>query len=71
MTHFGNYGSDRLAIYTFKSVIKFLKKWTNLKLRTERPVELAKKYFDIFKDDAEPVWGVSVMLGCGQTIQHC
>ncbi|XP_065063486.1 bifunctional heparan sulfate N-deacetylase/N-sulfotransferase 3-like isoform X2 [Rhopilema esculentum] len=56
MTHFGNYGNDRLALYTFESVIEFIEQWTNLKMVTEKPVALAKKYFEFWPEDACPVW---------------
>ncbi|RZF35802.1 hypothetical protein LSTR_LSTR009218 [Laodelphax striatellus] len=47
MSHMSNYGNDRLALYTFESVIKFLRCWTNLKLSSAPPVVLAEKYFQI------------------------
>ena len=62
MTHFGNYGNDRLAPYTFEAVIGFIEKWTNLKMITEEPVALAKKYFEFWPEDASPVWRVSHKL---------
>lgn len=40
MTHMSNYGSDRLALYTFESVIKFLRCWTNLKLTSAAPLQV-------------------------------
>ncbi|XP_076066452.1 N-deacetylase and N-sulfotransferase sfl [Oratosquilla oratoria] len=57
MTHLSNYGNDRLAIYTFESVIKFLKCWTNLNLMTVPPLQLGEKYFHMFPDEEEPIWG--------------
>eukprot|EP00794_Sanderia_malayensis_P012046 gene12046-13289_t len=56
MTHFGNYGNDRLAIYTFETVVDFIQKWTNLKLVTEEPMKLGKKYFELFPEDTLPLW---------------
>ncbi|XP_022105719.1 bifunctional heparan sulfate N-deacetylase/N-sulfotransferase 4-like [Acanthaster planci] len=56
MTHMTNYGSDRLALYTFDNVISFVQKWTNLRLKAAPPLELAKKYFDMFPEEREPVW---------------
>lgn len=54
-----NYGNDRLALYTFESVIKFLRCWTNLKLSSAPPHVLAEKYFSLYPEEADPVWGVS------------
>jgi hypothetical protein len=48
MTHMGNYANDRLALYTFESVIKFVKCWTNLQLKQITPLELGIKYFEMF-----------------------
>ncbi|KAK3889373.1 hypothetical protein Pcinc_006625 [Petrolisthes cinctipes] len=57
MTHLSNYGNDRLALYTFESVVKFVKCWTNLKLQTVPPLQLAEQYFHRFPDEADPIWG--------------
>ncbi|WAQ95413.1 NDST4-like protein [Mya arenaria] len=43
MTHLSNYGNDRLALYTFESVIKFVQCWTNLKLKQGTPMDHAIK----------------------------
>ena len=59
MSHMSNYGNDRLALYTFESVIKFLRCWTNLKLLSAPPLTLAEKYFSLYPEEADPVWGVS------------
>ncbi|CAG0918609.1 unnamed protein product [Notodromas monacha] len=56
MTHMSNYGNDRLALYTFESVFKFLRCWTNLEFRTVPPVELANRYFRTHPDERDPVW---------------
>ncbi|XP_076074435.1 bifunctional heparan sulfate N-deacetylase/N-sulfotransferase-like [Mytilus galloprovincialis] len=56
MTHMGNYANDRLALYTFESVIKFVKCWTNLKLKQVTPLEMGIKYFEMYPEDKEPVW---------------
>ncbi|XP_038060079.1 bifunctional heparan sulfate N-deacetylase/N-sulfotransferase 4-like isoform X2 [Patiria miniata] len=56
MTHMTNYGSDRLALYTFDNVVNFVQKWTNLKLKAESPLDLAIKYFDMFPEEQDPVW---------------
>ncbi|XP_037933336.1 bifunctional heparan sulfate N-deacetylase/N-sulfotransferase [Teleopsis dalmanni] len=57
MTHMSNYGSDRLALYTFQSVIKFLQCWTNLKLASAPPIQLAETYFRLHPEEVDPVWG--------------
>lgn len=58
MTHLSNYGSDRLALLVFDSLVKYLQCWTNLKLSTEHPTALAERYFAMFPGDIEPVWQV-------------
>lgn len=60
MTHLSNYGNDRLALYTFESVVKFIKCWTNLNLRTVPPLQLGEKYFHLFPEERDPIWGVSL-----------
>ncbi|KAK2725532.1 bifunctional heparan sulfate N-deacetylase/N-sulfotransferase-like [Artemia franciscana] len=57
MTHMTNYAHDRLALYTFESVINFIQCWTNLQLSTMPALPLAKKYFDLYPEEREPVWG--------------
>lgn len=52
-----NYGSDRLALYTFESVIKFLRCWTNLKLSSAPPIQLGEQYFKLHPEESDPVWG--------------
>lgn len=59
MTHLSNYGNDRLGLYTFESLVKFVQCWTNLKLQTLPPVQLAEKYFNIFPEERDPLWQVS------------
>lgn len=56
MTHMGNYANDRLALYTFESVIKFIKCWTNLEFKQVTPLELGIKYFEMYPEDKEPLW---------------
>ncbi|KAI7688136.1 hypothetical protein SSS_08178 [Sarcoptes scabiei] len=56
MTHQSNYANDRLALYTFETVFKVLKCWTNLRLHTLSPVQMAKKYFQIYPEDRNPLW---------------
>lgn len=58
MTHLSNYGNDRLGLYTFKNLVKFLETWTNLKLQTLPPVPLAQRYFQIFPEERDPIWQV-------------
>lgn len=62
MTHMSNYGNDRLALYTFESVIKFLQCWTNIRLSSAPPLQLAETYFKLHPEEADPVWGVSICL---------
>lgn len=59
MTHLSNYGNDRLGLYTFESLVKFVQCWTNLQLQTLPPVELSQKYFDMFPEERDPLWQVS------------
>uniref|UniRef100_A0A452TAF5 Bifunctional heparan sulfate N-deacetylase/N-sulfotransferase 1 n=1 Tax=Ursus maritimus TaxID=29073 RepID=A0A452TAF5_URSMA len=56
MTHLSNYGNDRLGLYTFKHLVRFLHSWTSLRLQTLPPVQLAQKYFQIFSDEKDPLW---------------
>ncbi|XP_074040411.1 N-deacetylase and N-sulfotransferase sfl [Leptinotarsa decemlineata] len=57
MTHMSNYGNDRLGLYTFESVIKFIQCWTNIKLSSAPPLQLAESYFKLYPGEADPVWG--------------
>ncbi|XP_065215137.1 bifunctional heparan sulfate N-deacetylase/N-sulfotransferase [Planococcus citri] len=57
MSHMSNYGNDRLALYTFESVVKFLHCWTNLRVASAPPLQLAEKYFKMFPEETDPVWG--------------
>ncbi|XP_043727091.1 bifunctional heparan sulfate N-deacetylase/N-sulfotransferase 4 isoform X2 [Cervus elaphus] len=56
MTHLSNYGNDRLGLYTFVNLANFVQSWTNLKLQTLPPVQLAHKYFDLFPEQKDPLW---------------
>ncbi|XP_062991680.1 bifunctional heparan sulfate N-deacetylase/N-sulfotransferase 3 [Elgaria multicarinata webbii] len=56
MTHLSNYGNDRLGLYTFVNLANFVQSWTNLKLQTLPPVQLAHKYFELFPEQKEPLW---------------
>ncbi|XP_026676467.1 bifunctional heparan sulfate N-deacetylase/N-sulfotransferase-like [Diaphorina citri] len=57
MSHMGNYGNDRLALYTFESVIKFITCWTNLHLSSAPPMRIAEKYFQLYPEEQDPIWG--------------
>ncbi|XP_069754105.1 bifunctional heparan sulfate N-deacetylase/N-sulfotransferase 1b isoform X2 [Narcine bancroftii] len=56
MTHLSNYGNDRLGLYTFKNLISFVQCWTNLRLQTLPPVQLAQRYFQLFPEEKDPFW---------------
>ena len=57
MTHVQNYGSDRLSLYTFDRLFKYLISTTNLKLIQLNSVALAEKYFKRYPDEAKtPTW---------------
>uniref|UniRef100_A0A5S6QUI1 [heparan sulfate]-glucosamine N-sulfotransferase n=1 Tax=Trichuris muris TaxID=70415 RepID=A0A5S6QUI1_TRIMR len=57
MTHQANYARDRLASYTFESVVRFIRCWTNLKLETVPPSALAERYFQRYSEELNPIWG--------------
>lgn len=59
MTHMTNYAGDRLAPYIFKKLTKFFQRWTNLKLLSLPPRELAEIYFESFPEEVTPLWQVS------------
>lgn len=63
MTHLSNYGNDRLGLYTFKHLVRFLHSWTSLRLQTLPPVQLAQKYFQIFSEEKDPLWQVAGRVG--------
>ncbi|CAB1337053.1 unnamed protein product, partial [Coregonus sp. 'balchen'] len=56
MTHLSNYGNDRLGLYTFKSLVAFLQTWTNLRLQTLPPIQLAHRYYTLFPNEKDPLW---------------
>ncbi|KAL4640369.1 bifunctional heparan sulfate N-deacetylase/N-sulfotransferase 4-like [Arapaima gigas] len=56
MTHLSNYGNDRLGLYTFVKLATFVECWTNLKLHTLPPLQLAHKYFQLFPEQKNPLW---------------
>lgn len=62
MTHLSNYGNDRLGLYTFVNLANFVHSWTNLKLQTLPPVQLAHKYFELFPEQKDPLWQVTLYL---------
>ena len=51
-----NYAFDRLAPYTFESVLSMLKCWTNLEIKTAKPKDLGEIYFEYFPDEKIPMW---------------
>lgn len=59
MTHMTNYANDRLALYVFEAVVRQVQLLTNLQLRAEPPLHLAQRYFSLYPDEADPIWGVS------------
>lgn len=76
MTHLSNYGNDRLGSYTFVNLANFVQSWTNLRLQTLPPVQLAHKYFELFPEQRDPLWQVTLNLlslggGRGVTVHEC
>ena len=59
MTHYPNYGNDRLAIFLFENVFQFLSCWTNLKFLSLPALQITEKYFEVYEDEREPLWTVS------------
>uniref|UniRef100_UPI00358FA339 uncharacterized protein n=1 Tax=Myxine glutinosa TaxID=7769 RepID=UPI00358FA339 len=56
MTHMSNYGNDRLALYTFESLITFAACQTRLHFYSAPPGNLAATYFRFFHEDTQPLW---------------
>ncbi|XP_055863216.1 bifunctional heparan sulfate N-deacetylase/N-sulfotransferase 3-like isoform X3 [Biomphalaria glabrata] len=56
MTHMSNYANDRLAIYAFDNVLQFVSNWTNLRLLALPPVEMARRYFQMYTQEINAVW---------------
>ncbi|KAF1758713.1 hypothetical protein GCK72_015173 [Caenorhabditis remanei] len=56
MTHQQNYSHDRLALYTFENLFRFLKCWTNIQLKWQSPIESANLYFQKFPEERIPLW---------------
>ena len=59
MTHMPNYAFDRLAPYTFESVLSMLQCYTNIEFKAVPPMQLADIYFKMFPEEKLPIWGVS------------
>ena len=62
MTHVPNYSNDRLAIFLFENVFRFLSCWTNLKFYSLPPLDMVKKYFELNPEDKEPLWTVCTKI---------
>ena len=56
MTHIGNYGADRLALFAFRNLLHFVATNTNLRLVAASPIEMAKYHFSIFPEQIMPMW---------------
>uniref|UniRef100_A0A0N4ZH98 [heparan sulfate]-glucosamine N-sulfotransferase n=1 Tax=Parastrongyloides trichosuri TaxID=131310 RepID=A0A0N4ZH98_PARTI len=56
MTHQQNYAHDRLAEYTFRNVLQFLRCYTNINFKWVHPNEMQKLYFETFPDEQKLVW---------------
>lgn len=61
MTHQQNYAYDRLALYTFENLFRFIKCWTNIKLKWQDPLTSSQLYFQKFPDERTPLWTVQAM----------
>ncbi|KAK9869670.1 hypothetical protein WA026_003418 [Henosepilachna vigintioctopunctata] len=57
MTHMSNYGNDRLGLYTFESVVKFIRCWTNIHITSAPPLQIAETYFKLYPSEVDPIWG--------------
>lgn len=62
MTHMSNYGNDRLALYTFEAATRFLQCWTNLQFQAIPAMQLAEKYFRMYPEETDPIWGVKRLI---------
>ncbi|KAI6217033.1 [Heparan sulfate]-glucosamine N-sulfotransferase [Aphelenchoides fujianensis] len=51
MTHQQNFANDRLSVFTFSTLFRFLRCWTNLRLKWTPPVDLARRYFERFPSE--------------------
>uniref|UniRef100_A0A0X3QEK4 Bifunctional heparan sulfate N-deacetylase/N-sulfotransferase 3 n=3 Tax=Schistocephalus solidus TaxID=70667 RepID=A0A0X3QEK4_SCHSO len=54
MTHFGNYGQDRLATYVLSGAFRFLLAWTHLQLRTGSPEFLTQQHLAFHRRTEAP-----------------
>ncbi|KAL7057708.1 hypothetical protein AAHC03_016760 [Spirometra sp. Aus1] len=54
MTHFGNYGQDRLATYVLNGAFRFLLAWTRLQLKTGPPNFLAQQHLAFHRQTEAP-----------------
>lgn len=58
MTHQQNYANDRLGSFTFMNLVRFIKCWTNLKLKFTLPEDLSQKYFQKFYNERKLIYTV-------------
>uniref|UniRef100_A0A0K0D1D7 [heparan sulfate]-glucosamine N-sulfotransferase n=1 Tax=Angiostrongylus cantonensis TaxID=6313 RepID=A0A0K0D1D7_ANGCA len=56
MTHQQNFAHDRLASYTFDNLVRFIRCWTNIRLRWQSPVESSQMYFSLMPQEKDPIW---------------
>ncbi|BFZ05496.1 hypothetical protein BsWGS_08535 [Bradybaena similaris] len=56
MTHMSNYANDQLGQYSFENVVEFVTTWTNLKLTSAAPEEVARRYFKMYPHETAPIW---------------
>lgn len=61
MTHQQNYANDRLGSYAFVNLVKFIKCWTNLKLRWIEPKKMAEYYFKKNSQEKTLFYTVSII----------
>ena len=59
MTHWQNFGADRLGAYTFESAFRFLRCWTNVNLSWVSPAEHARRYFNANPNERQIYFTVS------------
>lgn len=63
MTYMFNYGNDRLVLYIFESVFKFVQCWINLRLKQVLFLEMGIKYFEMYFEEKDFIWRVSFKKG--------
>ncbi|VDO05816.1 unnamed protein product [Haemonchus placei] len=56
MTHQQNFAHDRLALFTFDNLVRFVSCWTNIQLRWQNPIESARMYFSLMPQETVPLW---------------